>query len=505
MNQESNDISVANTSSSSSGEVSKDFSFDFSRVASYTALQKLILRDLNNNPKSQTFYKYTKDEIVSALKDPQSNEAKLRNAVIYMYGASSHFRRLIQYFVGLSDLSYVILPYDIDVNNAKPETLRKNYLKAVKYVSGMHIKTQCEDILTVCLREDVFYCTVWDIDGVLTFQQLPSDYCKIASLEGNVPNVSFNFQYFDSNKKLVDLYPAEFAKKYKIYQGDRKMKWQELDSPFSFGVKCNRDILNYAIPPFAGILTNLYELSDYQSLKLTKTELENYALLVMQLERDKDGKWAMDFNKAKEFWSNLDAVLPEEVGSVLSPMKIDKIGFDKSGTSDTDAVSECENHLFSAAGVSSLIFNNDKASSSSLLLSIKSDQAITYGIVKGIQDALNRIMAQQSFGKNFRISFLDCSPYNRKEMSDQYLNAARYGLPTVSFYCASVGLAPEEIESVNFLENDVLNLKSKLIPLQSSNTMSSSSDGGRPTNASQGKGLDGSGEQTAESDQNQNR
>ena len=91
-------------------EVSKSFNFNFSDLwrANFKAIQKLIWRDLNNNPKSKTFYKYTKDQIVEYLKDPQRNEKYLRNAIIYMYGASSHFRRIIQYFVGLNDFDYTI-------------------------------------------------------------------------------------------------------------------------------------------------------------------------------------------------------------------------------------------------------------------------------------------------------------------------------------------------------------------------------------------------------------
>ena len=145
-------------------EVSKSFSVDMNKLwrTNFRALEKLIWRDLNNNPKSQTLYKYTKDNIVEYLKDPQKNEKQLRNAVIYMYGASSHFRRLIQYFVGLSDLSYFILPYGIDASAVKGD-LRKKFLKASDYVSKFDIKRQCKDILTVCLREDVYYCTAREI------------------------------------------------------------------------------------------------------------------------------------------------------------------------------------------------------------------------------------------------------------------------------------------------------------------------------------------------------
>lgn len=447
----------------------------------FAGLNKLILRDMNGTNSSPTFSLYSKDKIAEFLKNPYTNEKNLRNAVVYIYGASSHFRRLIQYFSSLSDLSYVVSPYKIDTTTAKPQTIRRNYYKVLNSLSSMDIKNQFAKVLTVCLREDVFYGTMWVTTDSIIIQQLPSDYCTVAVVEDNVLNVSFDFSYFDTNSQLLANYPQEFDTKYKLYQKDRTgMKWQELDSPTSFAVKCNTDILNYAIPPFAGILREIYDIEDYKALKLSKTELENYAMLVMKLGINSDGEWEMDFDKAKEFWRNLDGVLPEEIGSVLSPMEISKIGFEKANTADTNTVSEAEQNLFSAAGVSSLLFNNAKASANALQLSIKADQAMTFGIVKSIEGVLNRYIRAQSFGKNFKVTFLDCSPFNRKECGDAYIKACQLGIPMVSYYCASQGLGQAEMDCMNFLEDEVLGIKGRFVPLQSSSTLSSSSEAGRP-------------------------
>jgi hypothetical protein len=344
----------------------------------------------------------------------------------------------------------------------------------------MNIKTQFPKILTVSLREDTAYITTWIQNDNVIFQQLPSEYCSISTVEGNVPNVTFDFSYFDSRQTLLEFYPKEFQKKYNLYQKSRNEKWIELDSPTSFAIKCNADILDYAIPPFAGILREIYEIEDYKELRMSKTALENYAMVVMQLGMDDDGNWTMDYDKARDFWSNLDSVLPEEIGSVLTPMPVSKISFEKSNTASTNTVAEAEQSLFSAAGVSSLLFNNEKASANALALSIKADQAVTYGVVKSIEDAVNRLLQAQPFGKNFKVTFLDVSPFNRKEAGDQYIKAAQFGMPTVSLYCASQGLGQAELDSMNLLENDVLEIKKLFVPLSSSNTQSG--------NASSGKG-----------------
>lgn len=452
----------------------------------FAQLSKLITRDLNRLTSTPTFTVYKKEDIAKYLSNPYSYQRQLREAITYVYGASSHFRRLIQYFTGLSDLAYVVEPYKIDPKKANVRIVNNNYRKVLDLLSSMNMKTQCEKIITVCLREDVFYGTLWVTKDTVTIQQLPTEYCSISSIEGNVLNVTFNFSYFDSHASMLDYFPDEFRRKYEIYKKKRMTRWIELDSPTSFCIKCNKDILDYALPPFAGLLREIYDIEDYKGLKAARTALENYAMIEMTLPMTEEGEWGIDLDKARDFWINLDSVLPDEVGSVLTPMKLNKISFEKSNTGDTNTVADAEQSLFSAAGVSSLLFNNAKASANALLLSIKADQMITYSIVKSIEDMINRLVQSMSYGKNFKTCFLDVSPYNRKEMGDAYLKACQYGIPMISYYCASQGLGQAELDSMSFLETKVLGLQNMFKPLVSSSHVSNTTDG--DSNASSDEG-----------------
>ena len=101
----------------------------------------------------------------------------------------------------------------------------------------------------------------------------------------------------------------------------------------------------------------------------------------------------------------------------------------------------------------------------------------------------------------FKVTFLDCSPFNRKELGDMYLKACQYGVPMVSYYCASQGLSQSEMDCMNFLENEVLNIKSTFIPLQSSSTQSSDGNGATQEGGAPQKDIDElseSGEQNRE-------
>ena len=112
----------------------------------FAVLNRLITRDLNNNTNTPIFTLYSKDDIATYLSNPYKYEKQLRKAVIYMYGASSHFRRLVQYFVGLSDLSYVVSPYNIDPQSINPKTVNRNYRKVLKTLSAMKIgRASCRE------------------------------------------------------------------------------------------------------------------------------------------------------------------------------------------------------------------------------------------------------------------------------------------------------------------------------------------------------------------------
>lgn len=448
--------------------------------AKFTSMVKLITRDLNSRLGRYVcnfFGRFKKEDIIRFLAHPDKYEKELRDAVRYVYNASPHFRRLIEYFVGLSDLAYYVSPYRIDPQKASKRIVGINYRKVLNVLSIMSIKTQFPKILSVCLREDVFYGTMWISTDTITIQQLPSDFCQISSIEGNVCNVSFDFSYFDRNRSNLSHYPAEFKTKYEQYVADkRKYRWIELDSPTSFAIKCNNDFLEYAIPPFAGILPEIFDIENYKQLKMDGVELDNYAMLAMYIPYE-DGHFKIDYDRARGIWQNLSDVLPKQIGSVLTPMQLEKFGFERSNSSDDDTVAEAEKSLFTAAGVSSLLFNNERASASSLLLSIKADQAITFGIVKSIEDMVNRYIQSQPYGKNFKVTFLDCSRFNQKELGDAYLKSFSYGLPTISMYAASQGLGQAELDAMSYLETDILELPRIFKPLINSAQVSASPDG----------------------------
>ena len=441
----------------------------------FSTLAKIMYRDLNNSTKTESFSKYTKDQIATYIKDPVANERQLRDAIRMMYNISPHFWRLVQYMAQLCDLYYVVSQISFGDDENADDSLEK-YQKTSAFLAGSDIKVQTERILTTCFREDVCYCTTWVTKDGMSFQILDPNYCKIASYEKNCWNVAYDFSYFDMYGEELKLFPKEFQTKYNQYQKDTTNKWIELDSPYSFAIKVNDD-LTYVLPPFVGILRAIYDIEDYKDLSLTSAEKEIYSLLVMKLGVNNNGEWLLDFSKAKEFWENLDSVLPANFGSVLTPMDIDKITFEPTASAQRDKVAESEQHLWDAAGVSSLIFSGSSTSSRALEISGMADESLTWGVVKRIGVAINRILQKQSFAKNYRMIFLPCGRYTRDSYQKSLVGVLQYGPPVITPLMATMGLEPLYAMGLNHIESNVLKLNERFTPLQSSNTMSSKGTG----------------------------
>jgi hypothetical protein len=390
---------------------------DFARSQRKLGGAGLIYSDPNQQQQSASFTAETRKKIAEYLKDVQRNEKNIRSAMIQAYIVGSRLWRIIQYFVGLSDLTYVLAPYQIEAEKIKSGGFAAHLKKATDFLSAFGIPRTFREILTICLREDVYFGTIREIDGDVLIQRLPSDCCKITSIRGDTYNVSFDFNYFSGrNESKLDFYSDEMRTRYTAFKNKGKeFRWQELDTPASFAIKCNSDIPDFAIPPFLGVLRDIFEIEDYQALKLEKAAIDNYALLVGEFGVDDSGNSNIDLNLLREFFGNLRDVVPPQIAAVAMPTPINKISFERPNGAEHDFVTEAEEHLYNSAGVSSLLFSNAKASSNALLLSIKADQAITHHLVESLGAMLNRYLHSKPFGKNVSVRFLDIGRYNRDE------------------------------------------------------------------------------------------
>ena len=469
----------------------------------------LILDNPNNSRRSAlSFKKPTREDIIKYLKSPEQYSKELRNASIYLYEVSSQYRRLIEYFAKLYTFDYIIVPYDIIPSKVNKKSFEKSYYNTINYLQQMNLKHEIVRINTICYREDVFYGYIREDKNTFYIHQLSPDYCKITSVVDACFMYSFDFSYFDTYKDDLENYGDEFKKKYKAYQNDRDLKWQQLDQEKQFCIKATESVYPTPILPFAGVLEYIYRILDYADLQQAREELENYKIIGLKIPFDQSsGETQLDLDLAKDFYKQLCSVLPASVGAFITPMDFKDISFERSNAADSDLTVNATKDFWNSAGVSAILFG-EANNSSTVKVSIQADVAYAAGLIRQIERNVNRILKYKSSTVRFKINVLPTTLYNQQDMNSLYLKNAQAGIPCKSMVAASLGENPSDISGISYLENDFFNLAENWKPLQTSYTQSaksSESSGGRPTNEEKGETLTESGEATQKAESNANR
>ena len=114
---------------------------------------------------------------------------------------------------------------------------------------------------------------------------------------------------------------------------------------------------------------------------------------------------------------------------------------------------------------------------------------------------INRFLKSLSGTVKFKVNFLPVSIYNKEEMIDQYKSAMNFGMGKLQ-YAACIGISQPDLLGQAYIENEILELDSVFIPMQTASTQSSDGAGaGRP----QSDDISDEGEETRDSDANDNK
>ncbi len=458
---------------------------------------RLVINDLNSTRSGRSFLRKYKQsevrEIIEGYKN-EKNQEKLREISQLLWAKSPQYQRLLNYFSGMALFSHVIAPIK-DIKKANKAKALKQYSEIGELVKMMNLQHEMEKVMSVGFREDVFFGYVHKDKKSFYIQQIDSAMCKISSVEDGIFNYAIDMSVFEKDESKLLMMANEVQVKYREWKAIKNKNgkissYVELDARNTICIKVNEDMPNEVFPPFAGSFDAIFDIEGFKQLRKDKEELGNYMLLVQELPIRKDSEHNNDFVMDRDmfmYFHNMAAeTVPENVGVVTSPMKVDAITFDKD-RADNDGVSKAERDFWSGSGTSQLLFNADKSTSQGLLMSIKTDEQIVFDVITQIQRWLNRYLGFQFKDLMFNVKILHATHYNQKEQFDMYMQAGQFGLPVKNHIAAIVGLDPIETMSMAYLENDLLKMHEEFVPLMSSHTMGDEAIAGQSGNGKEGK------------------
>ena len=442
---------------------------------------KLVINDLSKTRVGRGLLKkYKQSEVREVIENykTERNQRKLVEISQLLWAKSPQYQRLLRYFSDMALFSHIIAPVK-DIRKAKDSKVLKQYTEIGELVKLMNLRHEMTKALRVAFLEDVFYGYVHKDKKSFYIQRLDAEICKITAIEDGVYNFSIDMSHFQNNEALLKGYANSIGVMYREWKAMKDKiptlsEWVELPAKDSICIKINEETTDI-FPPFAGSFDAIFDIEAFKQLRKDKEELGNYMVLTQNLPMRTDTEHDNDFMIDKDmmmFFHNMASdTVPENVGVITSPMKIEAVKFDKDRV-DSDGVAKAERDFWSGNGTSQLLFNADKSTSEGLKLSVKTDEEIVFGVLNQIQRWVNRYLGFNISGDlMFNVSILHVTHYNRKDMFDMYMTAGQYGAPLKSHLVAVAGLEPIEVMNMAYLENELLKMHEEFIPLMSSHVM----------------------------------
>lgn len=436
-----------------------------------------------------------------------------------VYFDEPQYQRIIMYYATLFLDYYYVTPVDLPdrVNNKK---LDKEYNEVLTFLDDeINVENFTVKVLTDILVEGstFYYYDFVNLDGKVYFQmcKLPSSYCRIigSAKNGQMPIFELDLTFIDqvvaslvginsnlTKEDIIKQYPKGIRAAYNrwLNGGDREI----IVTPVH-GI----GFTSYnGLPPFAGIIRQIVRMRKFEEVRDNYIEDSLQKILFQHVEIDSNGDPEIDLALAAEFHANLKRITKgmERVNALTSLADVEVLDLsDTSRDTDLDFIDKFEEKMYNEAGVPQAIFSGDTAGL--LDYSAMKDEAFMWNLMEQISIWLSfittaEIGARNKRTYNFVVSYLPISYRNREKMMDTYLKNAQYGYSKLIPQIA-VGVKQRHFESLLYLENDLLKLDRRLVPLMSSHTLSGNAgtaveqtetaidevEGGRPESSTEDK------------------
>lgn len=441
-----------------------------------------------------------KKEVLRAI-DTHDIKA-MREISNFFYKTSGIYSRLCRYMAYLYKYDWFITPYikncqglldyNSGINNIDSEKEIKerkkifnNFFQLLRFLESFEIKKFCGEVALKVIRHGCYYGYLIANNNRVAVQQLPPSYCRSRFKVKNRPVVEFNMRYFDEHfpiedqrKKILNLFPRDFRKGYRLYKQNKLQPaflgdtpgWYILDTASTVKFNINQQ----DFPAFISVIPAIIDLDRAQDLDRKKMAQKLMKIIIQKMPIDKNGDLIFDVDEAQQLHNNAVSMLKRAIGiDVLTTFAEVEVAdmSDRGNITSVDELSKVERTVYNQAGVSQLQFNSD--GNIALNNSILNDEASMYNLLLQFEAFLNLLIAP--FNKTpkkyyYQAQFLTTTIYNYKELAKLYKEQSQMGynkmLPQVA-----LGQTQSSILANAYFENDILDLVRVFVPPLTSNTM----------------------------------
>lgn len=448
-------------------------------------------------------------DVELALKHPKRGWRILLSLSEQLMRVSPHYYRMNSLYSNMALFCWGLDIYDVK-ENVNISTLKKKYHELAARLENMNLKHEFSKIMRVIPYQDIYCGLVFENQSDFFFQEIDYKICELYQVQDGLYNFRIDLTKIDP--KNLTAYPTYVQKAFIDLRDNKEGnningQWYTPPADKQICVKLNSQ-WTFPYPILIGLIKDILDLDVYKKLKLQSARTDNYKAIAVQVPIDET---AIDkplltpetlgiFAEINRESMTDDIGLLHTLGSGATPISF------KDSTNTRNNVSDAIDELYNSSGISKELYNGS-SSGTAVTFSIENDSGFVYGLYRQFERWVNRYIKVKKYNKpSFKFYFyiLDMTIFNRKDVTTRYKDSIALGATVIDKYMASLDMTPSRTLGSFTLHKDIFDFQNNFIPLASSFN-SSSNENGRPTNESQGKTLDVSGEKTADADSNIDR
>lgn len=402
----------------------------------------------------------------------------------YYFKKDGYYRQIIIHYATLLKYVGLLIPTPSSGKKLSTSHIQKRYYSAMDYVECMQLPVFLTNVAYRALIDGSYYgFRVGNDKDSFQVIDLPYGYARsrFKDMQGN-DVVEFDVSYFGTitdekqRKAALSVYPKVVQKAWKKFEGKNlKSKWVII--PSDTGI---------CFPFFEGhpILLNIIPATiEYDEAIAAHREREAEEIrkiIVQKIPHLSDGRLLFEPEEAEEMHNGTVGMLSGNKNlSVLTTYGDVEAITSSIVEGRVETLTRIEQNIYSKGGVSKEIFA--PTGSSAVKYSLDNDTALMMYLAnkfsRYISNLLNELFSNSNI--SFKYTIMPITHHNYLDYGNASFKLVGSGysalMPALAF-----GFSQRDLTSIKELENEVLKLGEKLIPLSTSYTQSNSQpkDGG---------------------------
>lgn len=447
--------------------------FKKANSAMIAANDKAYSDNWSSHRRSTQLKGYTLEEIQNII-DSSSLSEQQRLSENYFY-KDGIYRRIIIYYATLLKYTGILIPRVAPKQKISLSSNEKRYFNALNYIERMDLKNFLANCSLKALINGGYYGLIVNTDkNNFTVMDLPSGYCwsRYKDLKGN-EIIEFDLSFFNTiydendRREVLKNYPKDLRKEYyKFRKGERKNRWYFLPTDISicFSLFDGR-------PLFLNVIPAAIQYDQSVETEREKDLDEIKKIIVQKIPHNSANEVLLEPEEVEELHAGAVGMMKnnKNISILTTYAEVEAISSKTTNEASNNVIEKMVQHVFNESGTSGQIFS--LGNNASLETSLQNDLALMmflgnkYSLF--ITNLINKEFGNSSI--SFKYELLPITYYNSEKYIDTTLKMANSGysflLPTVA-----LGFSQRDLSGLKDLENDLLKLNEKLIPLASAFT-----------------------------------